>query len=95
MLSFTSNHVRDVESRFAELRNWIMVHGAFSIALLLMIRTSMRPHEILTATIILFAVLSALAYVLFHRAAVAVARAGGSEASSVPSCTGFQQPPAL
>jgi len=82
------NTHRDVESRFAEVRTWLVVHGAFAIASVLILTKVSRTREILGMILLFFTLLAEVVRLMYHRADKAYNRVAAFFESSKPPCAG-------
>jgi len=57
-----------IESRFSDLRTWILVHGIYSFACFVVIFRSVHTRELIGMILFFYALLSEVVRFMFHRA---------------------------
>jgi len=92
MLGYDSTMVNDVTEKFTQLRTFLLMHGAFTLALLVILGRVSRTQELLGFALFVFTLVTLVVLWAYHRADKAVAVSGGDAHSlfrqTEPPCAG-------
>ena len=92
MLGYDNKTVNDVAEKFTQLRTFLLMHAAFTFALLVILGRVSRTQELLGFALFVFGLITLVVLWSYHRADKAVGMAGGEAASlfkqTDPPCGG-------
>lgn len=84
------NVQRHIESRFSDLRTWIIVHGVYTVlSIIVLARVSSRTRDLIGMILLFYALLSEMVRLMFHRADKVQNRGAQFVQYNQPPCGGM------